>query len=665
MTNFAIGSQPPLYLGLNGSGVNNGKIYFGEPNQDPQIFPKTVYWDVAGTDPVDQTDGVPTIGGYITRAGNPATIFASGSYSVRLRDRFGAQVFYLPEITDLASVLSAPDGSSQIGFINSGTGAVARTMQAKAREIVDARDYGVTFDGATDDSNAWATIFALAANKRVRCPSGTSLIRSSVTPPSGIVLEGTGIGKTILKFQNGSSTLIGFAIRNSSMTFRDLTMQADVNGETWCATHGFTGTPSDNVVFERVEFLGTGTKVGNWGGWVSGADGSHVTYRSCRFELLTFCIAKDNSDTSHQRNFVWDACIFTDCTDCVNINSPVGSWVDTKVTNCDFDNISQFSVAFAGPDCRYSTVSGCTFRDCNYEALHYEAETWGHVAIGCQTRNVNTTAGTVGSPGAMNGAVQIITGSHDIKIIGCSFDLTVNTTGSPNGPVVQPGGGGEPYNIEILGNSFHCKAGTVGVYAQNVGLGAVGAIDITDNSFRNQSGSKSSKLIELLSAIASGQNNRFFNPGVVLNVDDNSYGGLKNSFFGGDLSTFVFLSGATNPATSVVFNGFSVVRPFTCDAAANWQTLFPDGSLEDFTIGLRYIGNGASDAFTKTAKIVGDSGSLTVSSEQSNSVGAVDPNPGAPHFQSSGGNFQTKCFRGSTQTGTIVVTVDGVFYPSV
>lgn len=124
MINFSISNQLPIFLATNGTGLNNGKVYIGQPNQDPQTFPKTVYWDEAGTDPVDQTNGIPTIGGYITRAGSPATIYVSGYYSIRVLDRFGSQVYYFPEVVDLAPALAAPDGADLIGAGETTVGAI-------------------------------------------------------------------------------------------------------------------------------------------------------------------------------------------------------------------------------------------------------------------------------------------------------------------------------------------------------------------------------------------------------------------------------------------------------------------------------------------------------------------------------------------------------------
>lgn len=50
--------------------------------------------------------------------------------------------------------LAAPNGSSLVGFIQSGTGAVARTVESKLRDTVSVKDFGAVGDGVADDTAA-------------------------------------------------------------------------------------------------------------------------------------------------------------------------------------------------------------------------------------------------------------------------------------------------------------------------------------------------------------------------------------------------------------------------------------------------------------------------------------------------------------------------------
>lgn len=71
-------------------------------------------------------------------------------------------------------------GSSLIGFVQSGTGAVTRSVQDKLRDEVHARDFNVKADGATDDSAALAAAHAAAT------AAGVPLVL-----PAGVMMVGT------------------------------------------------------------------------------------------------------------------------------------------------------------------------------------------------------------------------------------------------------------------------------------------------------------------------------------------------------------------------------------------------------------------------------------------------------------------------------------------
>jgi hypothetical protein len=97
---------------------------------------------------------------------------------------------------DSEAALATSTGSSLIGFIQSGTGAVARTAQDKQREWVSVKDFGAKGDGVTDDSAAIQA--ALAAYGKVLLPQGSYRIASSLLIDGNVSLVGDGFNKSIL-----------------------------------------------------------------------------------------------------------------------------------------------------------------------------------------------------------------------------------------------------------------------------------------------------------------------------------------------------------------------------------------------------------------------------------------------------------------------------------
>lgn len=192
---------------FNNAGVPlaGGLIYtYGAGGTTPQATYTTIAGTIAHGNPIvlDAAGRVP--------AGGEIWLTNSLSYKFVLKDSAGVTIQTLDNISsgvDGASLASS-NGASLVGFIQSATGAVARTVQSKLRETVSVKDFGAVGDGMTDDTVAiQAAINAKAATGgEIFFPSGTYKITASLTwyntvnaNKPGISFVGEGRDSTILK----------------------------------------------------------------------------------------------------------------------------------------------------------------------------------------------------------------------------------------------------------------------------------------------------------------------------------------------------------------------------------------------------------------------------------------------------------------------------------
>ena len=117
---------------------------------------KDTFTDAAGT--IAHTYVSNGVGGkYIqlnARGELPAPLYLSaGAYDLALKTAAGATV-WTRRADGLFADFAASLGSALVGFLQAGTGATARTAQAKMRDVVHVKDFGATGDGTTDDSAA-------------------------------------------------------------------------------------------------------------------------------------------------------------------------------------------------------------------------------------------------------------------------------------------------------------------------------------------------------------------------------------------------------------------------------------------------------------------------------------------------------------------------------
>jgi len=162
------------------------------------------------------------------------------------------------------AALAASGGSALVGFLQSGTGAATRTVQAKLRDIVSVKDFGAVGDGVTDDTAAVhaALNYAIGNGKSLYFPNG----RYRVT--SGYIAAQASLKLTIFGDERRGSTTIVLDSVSSSRLFYNFTggttQYLTVYGLTFeCAQFvtdsdffRFTNASYNNVRFRDVIFQG-------------------------------------------------------------------------------------------------------------------------------------------------------------------------------------------------------------------------------------------------------------------------------------------------------------------------------------------------------------------------------------------------------------------------
>ena len=116
-------------------------------------------------------------------------------------------------LTDLA----ASTGAALVGSIQTGTGAAARTVQAKLRDVVSVKDFGAVGDGSTDDTTAFTDALARLSTLGggvLRVPKASYALASASLVSTGLVVP----SNTTVDLEGSTLTVTGVA--QSDCVFR-------------------------------------------------------------------------------------------------------------------------------------------------------------------------------------------------------------------------------------------------------------------------------------------------------------------------------------------------------------------------------------------------------------------------------------------------------------
>ena len=185
----------PVFQGRDGQPLENGYVWIGEPNLNPQTNPVVAYYDAALTIPAAQP--LRTLNGYVSRAGTPAQIYVDGvNFSILVQDSKGSMVYNFPDGTGIS-----PDACG-VTYDPPFAGGVPYPVCEKLAQTVSVQDFGAVGDGVTDDTAAIQA--AINASQNVIIPPGTYRFSATITAPSNRHI--VGYGAPVLKVTDSAST---------------------------------------------------------------------------------------------------------------------------------------------------------------------------------------------------------------------------------------------------------------------------------------------------------------------------------------------------------------------------------------------------------------------------------------------------------------------------
>jgi hypothetical protein len=185
----------PVFQDRDGQPLDNGYVWIGEPNLNPQTNPVVAYYDATLTIPAVQP--LRTINGYISRAGTPAQVYVNGvNYSILVQDSKGTMVYNFPNGTGIA-----PDACG-VTYDPPFTGAVPYPVCEKLEQVVSVKDFGAVGDGTTDDFDAIqaANDAAQTAGASLYFPSGVYAINPNAANAA--------LNQTTSWFANNDATIL-------------------------------------------------------------------------------------------------------------------------------------------------------------------------------------------------------------------------------------------------------------------------------------------------------------------------------------------------------------------------------------------------------------------------------------------------------------------------
>ena len=395
MTLTQLAPPYPIFTDKSGTPLDNGYLYFGTVNLNPETNPITVYYDTAFTQPAAQP--LRTSNGYVMRNGSPAAIYTNGYFSVTVRDKNKSMVIYSPSGYGITPGTSA-SSTDQMTYNEGSTGAVNRILTSRLQDYVSVKDFGAVGNGIADDTAAIQAAINTAG--LIHIPQGTYKITASLTVPSNTFISGAGDATIIqVAADNVNAFFTGTAADKVNISIENLLI--DGGGQTTDIYTGYknvkgfyilraTKVRISNVSVRKcgvIKSAGDPKTDNGWGGYgihISARNGdiTDVVIDSCRVTNIAggggntgdgICIAgyKAATATTYQNVIVRDCYVSTVGRHCYTAD---GILPESEPSGVKFFGCYGEKSALDGIDLEDANdvvLSGCTFRLCGNDQTYY------------------------------------------------------------------------------------------------------------------------------------------------------------------------------------------------------------------------------------------------------------------------------------------------------
>lgn len=464
MTALSIQPPFPIITDIDGQPLEDGYIWIGAANLPPIGNPIAVYWDAALTQPAALP--VRTRGGYPVNAGTPARLYVGSDYSILVQNKNGSTIYSAPAATERYSGVVVEISSTDVSFLQAGTGAVTRTAQSKMRDVVSVRDFGAVGDGVADDTAAIQNAIN-SGSKNVYLPAGTYRITSPLTMAGGVSLIGANKTGTII-FKSTSTVGVGSNVARAGTRTDSYAVDAVV-----ILTHADNdynySTQIRNLTLKKATYAAS--SYGIYAPRCSQFCFEELLIQNCNVGYYTF-----DSWMANLKNVVVQACAigYQHADD----GSGLGTGTSITFQNCwaNFDNtIAQPTTAFSIFGLTYSSLISCAADNgirvdgtgiYNYTFL----SSTGISMNGCGAENfkggfINAQSGhvtvietrTFASTGVASGTIGMVyADAASVTLVGCNF-ATPTSPGVIYNWVIQNGSNVmevNPYASPSGGNAF-------------------------------------------------------------------------------------------------------------------------------------------------------------------------------------------------------------------